>query len=112
MSSSVPPAPSPSWRFLASCWSTSGTRAGGEHLGYLFTGLWTILAGIAMTQSTEVAGVIGVTGIIVGPVLMLCSLEFVGRRGDHGWKLAETLTPIAYVTWSLWLAGTGIAPLT
>jgi hypothetical protein len=26
---------------------------------------------------------------------MLCSLEFVGRVGDQGWKLAERLTPIA-----------------
>ncbi|HEX6712310.1 MAG TPA: DUF4386 domain-containing protein [Thermoleophilaceae bacterium] len=83
----------------------------GEHLGYLFTGLWTVLAGAAMTQSTEVPDVIGVIGIVVGPALMLCSLEFVGRTGDHGWKVAESLTPIAYVAWSLWLAATGIALL-
>jgi hypothetical protein len=40
---------------------------------------------------------------------MLCSLEFVGRR--DGWSVAERLTPIAYVTWSLWLMATGVALL-
>ena len=40
---------------------------------------------------------------------MLCSLEFVGRR--DGWRLAERLTPIAYVAWSLWLMGAGVALL-
>jgi hypothetical protein len=42
---------------------------------------------------------------------MACSLEFVGRFERTGWKVAETLTPIAYVAWSLWLAATGVALL-
>jgi hypothetical protein len=50
-----------------------------------------------------------VIGILIGPTLMLCSLEFVGRR--DGWRLAESLTPIAYVAWSLWLMATGVALL-
>jgi hypothetical protein len=41
--------------------------------------------------------------------MMLCSLEFVGRSERTGWKLAEKLTPMAYIGWSLWLVGTGIA---
>jgi hypothetical protein len=41
-------------------------------------------------------------------VLALCALEFVGGRED-GWKVAERLTPLAYVAWSLWLAATGVA---
>jgi hypothetical protein len=40
---------------------------------------------------------------------MLCSLEFVVRA--RGWKLAERLTPIAYVAWSAWLIATGVALL-
>src|SRR4051795_3006081 len=48
----------------------------GEHLGYFFTGAWTTLAGIALTQTTLVPSWLGVIGIVVGPVLMLCSLEF------------------------------------
>jgi hypothetical protein len=50
-----------------------------------------------------------VIGIVVGGVLMLCSLEFVGRFEPTGWKLAEKLTPIAYIGWSLWLVGIGVA---
>jgi hypothetical protein len=38
---------------------------------------------------------------------MLCSLEFVGR--SEGWRVAERLTPVAYVAWSLGLIATGVA---
>jgi hypothetical protein len=53
----------------------------------------------------------GVLGIVIGPVLSLCSLEFVGHHEPAGWKLAERLTPIAYIAWSLWLIATGVALL-
>ena len=81
----------------------------GEHLGYAFTGLWTVLAGVALVQSDAAPAWIGVLGIVIGPVLMLCALEFVGRHEPGGWKVAERLTPPAYVAWSLWLVATGIA---
>jgi hypothetical protein len=81
----------------------------GEHLGYLFTGAWTMLIGVALTQTTIVADGIGVAGIAIGPVLMLCSLEFVGGHEPTGWKLAGRLTPVAYIAWSLWLVATGVA---
>ena len=42
---------------------------------------------------------------------MLCSLEFVGRFEPEGWKFAETLTPITYIVWSLWLIAVGVALL-
>ena len=78
----------------------------GEHLGYLLTGAWTTLAGIALlTESTA----LGVLGIVIGPALVLCSLEFVGR--SSGWTVAEKLTPPAYVAWSLWLIATGVVLL-
>ncbi len=83
----------------------------GEHLGYLLTGAWSVLQGAALTQADEVPSWVGVPGIVIGPMLILCSLEFVGRAEDHGWKLAEVLTPIAYVAWSVWLIVTGIALL-
>jgi hypothetical protein len=72
----------------------------GEHLGYLFTGAWTTLAGIALTQTAAVPTAVGVAGIVIGPALMLCALPS-----------AERLTPPAYVAWSLWLMATGIALL-
>lgn len=81
----------------------------GEHLGYLLTGAWTTLIGVALTQASETPALIGILGIAIGPVLLLCSLEFVVRA--QGWKLAEKLTPIAYVAWSGWLIATGVALL-
>src|SRR3954453_3596536 len=81
----------------------------GEHLGYALTGAWSALTGIALTQTSAAPSWLGIVGIAVGPVLMLCALEFVGRSEDAGWNVAERLTPIAYVAWSLWLIATGIA---
>lgn len=83
----------------------------GEHLGYGLTGAWTTLTGVALTQTTAVPGWVGVLGIAIGPILMVCSLEFVGAHEPAGWKLAERLTPVTYVAWSLWLIATGVALL-
>src|SRR4051794_34553334 len=57
----------------------------GEHLGYGLTGAWTTLAGIALTQTSAAGAWVGVVGIVIGPVLMLCSLEFVGSHEAAGW---------------------------
>jgi hypothetical protein len=80
----------------------------GEHLGFLLTGAWSILVGIAISQSSNLPTWLGVAGIIVGAVLALCSLEFVGPFEHPGWKVAAALTPITYVVWSLWLITTGV----
>jgi hypothetical protein len=81
----------------------------GEHLGYALTGAWSILAGAALTDTSAVPGWLGIPGIVAGASLLVCSLEFVGPHEPTGWKPAETLTPIAYIAWSLWLVVTGIA---
>jgi len=83
----------------------------GEHLGYGLTGAWTTLAGVALTQTSAAPSWVGVLGVVIGPILMLCSLEFVGRHEPSGWKLAEKLTPITYIAWSLWLIVVGVALL-
>jgi hypothetical protein len=83
----------------------------GEHLGYLLTGTWTVLAGAAMVQSSVVPGWLGWVGVPIGALLAVCSLEFVGPHEETGWRVAERLTPIVYVVWSLWLMGTGVALL-
>jgi hypothetical protein len=83
----------------------------GEHLGYALTGAWTTLSGIALTQTAAAPSWLGIVGLIVGPVLMLCSLEFVGSHEPRGWRLAERLTPITYIAWSVWLVATGVALL-
>jgi hypothetical protein len=84
----------------------------GEHLGYLLTGLWTMLVGVGVLQSGVAPGWVAWVGIVVGAVLALCSLEFVGPFEPAGWRLAGAVTPIAYVAWSLWLVGVGVALLT
>lgn len=80
----------------------------GEHLGYLFSGAWSILAGVAMMQSTAVPGWLGTVGIVVGGVLALCSLEFVGPFEPEGFRLAAVLTPVTYIVWSVWLVAVGV----
>jgi hypothetical protein len=83
----------------------------GEHLGYLLTGAWSILVGFAFTQTTIAPTWLGIPGIVIGGLLALCSLEFVGPAERTGWRLAGTLTPITYIAWSLWLIAIGIALL-
>ena len=83
----------------------------GEHLGYLLTGAWSVLTGAALIQAANAPWWSGVAGIIIGALLMICSLEFVGGFEQAGWKLAEILTPIAYIAWSLWLIVVGVALL-
>jgi len=83
----------------------------GEHLGYLFTGAWTILVSVAIMRSDVVNGWIGLVGIVVGALLVLCSFEFVGVFEERGWRLAGAITPFVYIVWSLWLVATGIALL-
>ena len=66
----------------------------GEHLGYLFTGLWTALAGVALIQSDVLHPLFGVVGLLLAPLFVLGSLEFVGPfEPPHGWKLARTIVP-------------------
>jgi hypothetical protein len=83
----------------------------GEHLGYLFTGLWTALAGVALIQSDLLHPLFGIIGLLLAPLFVLGSLEFVGSFESSGWKLAGTLVPFAYIGWSVWLLALGISLL-
>ena len=83
----------------------------GEHLGYLFTGAWSALAGVAIVQSGALPWWLGAAGIVIGAVLAACSLEFVGPFERNGWKLAGAVTPIAYIAWSAWLVAVGVLVL-
>jgi hypothetical protein len=83
----------------------------GEHLGYLFTGLWTALAGVALIQSDLLHPLFGIIGLVLAPLFVLSSLEFVGPFEPGGWKLAGTLVPFAYIGWSVWLLTLGIGLL-
>jgi hypothetical protein len=83
----------------------------GECLGYLFTGAWTMLVGVAMLQSSTFEAWLAWPGIVIGVSLVLGSLEFVGSFEEEGWKLAGTIVPIAYIAWSLWLILAGLVLL-
>jgi len=83
----------------------------GEHLGYLFTGLWTALASVALIQTDLVHPAFGIIGLVLAPLFVLGSVEFVGAFEPSGWKLAGRLVPIAYIGWSLWLLALGIGLL-
>ena len=83
----------------------------GEHLGYLFTGAWTTLVGAALLQSEVLHAAFGVAGLVLGPLFVVGSFEFVGPNERDGWKLAGGLVPITYIGWSLWLFAIGMALL-
>ena len=80
----------------------------GEHLGYLLTGLWTIVVAVSIVSTTAVSPWLGWVGLPIGVALLLGSLEFVGPNEKAGWKLAGTIVPIAYVAWSIWLIALGV----
>ena len=83
----------------------------GECLGYLFTGAWTVLVGIAMLQSSAFDAWLAWPGIAIGLALIVGSLEFVGPSEEKGWQLAGTIVPIACIAWSLWLVISGLVLL-
>jgi hypothetical protein len=80
----------------------------GEHLGYLLTGLWTLLSAASILSTAVLPGWLGIIGLPIGVALLIGTLEFVGPNEENGWPLVGTLVPIAYIAWSLWLVGLGV----
>jgi Domain of unknown function (DUF4386) len=83
----------------------------GEHLGYLLTGAWTSVIGVALVISPAGSDILGWLGVVLGLALALGSLEFVGRAGARGWSVAERVVPVAYIGWSVWLLVLGVTYL-
>ena len=88
----------------------------GEHLGYLFTGLWTFtlglgLTGLASVESQVIQYSLAATGMLLGALLIVCSFEFVGKNELSGWAFAGRITPFVYIAWSLWLVAFGCVVL-
>jgi hypothetical protein len=77
----------------------------GEHLGYIFTGTWTILLCIAIIQTQLVHPLVGWLGII--PALGVLA----GVFEETGFKPAGAINAISYILWCLWLIAFGIALL-
>lgn len=80
----------------------------GEHLGYLLTGVWTMLVGASIMSTAVLPGWLGVVGLPIGIAQLIGTLEFVGPNEKDGWPMASTIVPIAYIAWSLWLIALGV----
>lgn len=81
----------------------------GEHLGYLFTGIWTVLSGAAIAGRTVLPTWMGWVGVVIGIGLIIGSAEFLGPNEERGWGLAGAAIPFLYIAWSLWLLAMGVA---
>jgi hypothetical protein len=75
----------------------------GENLGYLFTGLWTVLVALAMFGSPlpfrrwlSLLGMVSAVGV------------FVGTLEPAGFEPAANIVVFGYILWSIWLALTGV----
>jgi hypothetical protein len=77
----------------------------GEHLGYIFTSLWTVLLCIAIIQTHLVSPFYGWLGMI--PALGV----LVGVFEETGFKAAGAINAISYLLWSVWMIGFGVALL-
>lgn len=80
----------------------------GEHMGYLLTGLWTLLVAASILSTAVLPGWLGIIGLPIGVALLVGALEFVGPNEEEGWPVAGTIVPIAYIAWSLWLVSLGV----
>jgi len=80
----------------------------GEHLGYLATGLWTVLVAGSILVGTVLPAWLAIAGVLIGLGLLVGTLEFVGPNEPEGWALAGTIVPIAYIAWSVWLILLGV----
>lgn len=83
----------------------------GEHLGYLLTGVWTLLVAASVVATTAMPEWLGFIGMPIGAALLIGSLEFVGPNEENGWSVVGSIVPVAYIAWSLWLVGLGIGIL-
>jgi hypothetical protein len=77
----------------------------GEHLGYLFTGAWTLVIAAAMLTAPVFRPWLGWAGIASALGILVGLLE------PAGIALAGTINAVAYLVWSLWLVGTGVSLL-
>jgi hypothetical protein len=74
----------------------------GEHLGYLFTSVWTILLCIAVIQTGVVNPLVGWLGIV--PAIGVLA----GVFEETGFESAGLINAISYILWSIWLIAFGI----
>ena len=75
----------------------------GESLGYLFTGLWTVLVALAMFGSPlPFRRWLGLLGMVSAACILVGTLE------AAGFEAAANIVVVGYILWSIWLILTGI----
>ena len=74
----------------------------GEHLGYLFTALWTILIALAMPKSKHFSTWLGWMGAVCAVGILFGTLE------PAGVSFVGLVNAIAYIVWAIWLVILGI----
>ena len=77
----------------------------GEHLGYFFTAVWTILVALALEGSGIVPDVLALAGLVPAAAILVGLLE------PAGWRPAGATSAIGFLVWSAWLIGLGFALL-
>jgi len=75
----------------------------GEHVGYLFTSVWTVLLCLAIISTHLVSPLFGWLGIL--PAIGV----FIGVFEETGFKAASAINAISYLLWSVWLIAFGVA---
>jgi hypothetical protein len=71
----------------------------GENLGYLFTGLWTMLVALTMFGSPlPLRGWLGLLGLVSAVSILVGILE------PAGFEPAANVVVLGYILWSIWLA--------
>jgi hypothetical protein len=99
------------WDSVAVVFGAFNNYAGvgvGEHLGYLFTGLWTALISLTMARSPlfgRLGRWLGVFGILSALGVLAGTLELAGLA----W--AADAVVVGYVLWSVWLLPAGVGLL-
>jgi hypothetical protein len=74
----------------------------GEHLGYIFTGAWTLLISMMMVPSPVFSGLIALLGFVSALGILAGLLE------PAGWKPAGMINALSYILWSVWLVLSGL----
>jgi hypothetical protein len=77
----------------------------GEHLGYLSTGIWTLLVAMVMLRTALFPRAFGVAGVVLAAGIAA------GLAEPVGWELGGTINALSYLAWSLWLIAAGVTLL-
>jgi hypothetical protein len=77
-------------------------RGLGEHLGYLFTGLWTLLVVPALASSAVFDPWVAWFGFLPGILILAGLFEPIG------WRMAGPANALGYSLWAIWLMAMGV----